>query len=256
MPVLNVKGSLRIHGGASISTPASNPFASSQAAVSLSFFFRPNMAVPCQTGIVGFAPWGGYFVALQASGAINCQVGSLTGNYYATIGETYHVGIIYNSAGTSYFTINGNVIASATGLAAFSACNSSVAFNQANAISCDYHFANVAGWQTALSLSQMATLAGGANPLTVGSPYFASMFGGTYNATPTSGDTALANNGSGGVNAAFSVITLSGGTAVYSSDSLALAATASVGDAFISRTGSLAFFRICTRVLEFQRRQQ
>ena len=143
-----MSGSLRIYNGASFATPASNAWASGQAAVSLSFFFRPNAAVPCQTGIVGFAPFGGYFVALQASGAIDCQVGALTGNYYATVGECYHVGIIYNSAGTSYFTIDGNVVSSATGLPAFSAGSSAVAFNGGNAINCDFHYANAAGWSS------------------------------------------------------------------------------------------------------------
>ncbi len=247
-------GSLRIPANGNITT-GNVSFANAAAAEwSIAFFLRMNAAPPAlvyyafymlgQAIVISINPGSLYISAGLSDGYISAQPSFAAG-------QTFHVALSVNAAGTTYLFINGAEAASGRiGASGGGGTGTSpVVFRSYSGSEADFCVGGLGMWGGyALTQADAANLAAGAGPSTVSTPVAYYSFLGTTNAVAQPGDSALANLGSGG--SAYDLVP-DGTYAGYSSDVLAFNTIVAVGEAFISRTGALAFFRVVSTFSSF-----
>jgi hypothetical protein len=256
-------GSLRVQGRWNTSHAANNTLLTGQTACSLSFFLRVNSITSYQTGGAAhdYIVKGGLSITQHVNAAIlgtNCNgTAALNAAFNQTYGQIVHIALSWNGGGSPLqeWFVNGVKLASQTVAGDTTLVGSNKLLLGFDGTDCypDVSMSDVAVWNGyALTASEALNLATGVmTPATVSTPASAwwTLAGTPGLAALPAGDLAFANHIAGGtaypfaaaVSGSFAGAPSLSGSAVYSSEVLT-AALPVVADAYIDRSGLLAYF--------------
>lgn len=230
--------SIRDFGARSVNS--GNGFLNNIAAGSFAFFWRPNVAVGSDSVFLSLLPFQVDQFIQKSSNNLRILVSNLDFTYPISIGNQYHIGISCITPGTSILYINGLPVFTSTSGSGFQSGNGPISINPNQTAGLDFHLDNMAGWNTQLTNANFISLAGGADPATIGTPVANYTFNGTNPNQVTAGDAGLTNLGSQG--SAINFSSLSGnGNAIWSSDTLSVSNPTQMIDQYLTRNGLVVF---------------